>query len=336
MILDRCKINGVPDTLQANRLVEELRDYVRAAAVAAGSEAARNPGHRQAFHWPPPPPSYRYHVLASDWAGKTSLQAHGEEFEVEYATTPHGVFGRCAQTWHEAKGESLEAMLSNLKRAAEPLFRRQFMIAATLGRSGRYLGSIRDLEPIDLLKLLFCEDRDVAGSAHTEIELHASLRIFGPALIFILNDRTHPLRRSAQWCVLDLYEDLESFCDTPELKQEAVAAMKQILWDAEDDFARTVYKAGVVLGGHLPAEIGGPVLLECLEAPSRIGRRSAIHGLFHVVEWEPSMRRRVVDEITAHAERESEPILKQYSLDMARDISMGGTDHVAEPVFEGE
>lgn len=326
----------MPDTVLANRLVEELRDFVREAAREAGSDAAVNPGHRHIFHWPPPPPSYRYHLLASDWSKRATFEAHEEVFEVEIATTPHGVFGRCQSTWHEAKGQTVEEMLSTLKRAAEPLFKRQFTIARTIGREGRFIGTLRDLPPVDLLKLLYCEDRDVASNAKTEIETHASLRIFGPALVFILEDRVHPLRRSAQWCVLDLFEDLNSFCDTEETRAAAVQAMKQILWDAEDDYARTVYKAGVVLGGHLPAEIGGPVLQECLDAPSRIGRRSALHGLFHVVEWEPSMRGRVVEAIRAHSEIEPEPILKQYCLDMARDIAAGGTDHVNEPVFPGE
>lgn len=335
MILDRCKINVVPEILMANRLADELRDFVIAETGGTASKAI-NPGHRHAFHWPPPPPSYRFHLHASDWAGKTTFAAHGETFDVEVATTPYGVFGRCQQTWHEAKGQDLDEMLSNLKRSAEPLFKRQFTIAKTLGLDGRFTGTLRQLEPIDLLKLLYCPDRDVAGNARTEIEMHASLKIFGPALVFVLQDRTHPLRRSAQWCVLDLFEDLDSFCDTPESKLSAVQAMKQILWDAEDDFARTVYKAGVVLGGHLMSEVGGPVLLECLEAPSRIGRRSAIHGLFHVAEWEPSLRRQIVESVAARSEVDPEPILREYAKNMARDIAAGGTDHVAEPVFDGE
>jgi hypothetical protein len=326
----------VPDTAVSLGLVDELRHYVRAAADTVGSTAAINPGHRVAFHWPPPPPSYRYHVLASDWSGRTTFEAHGETFDVEVATTPYGVFGRCAATWHEARGKTMEEMLSTLKRAAEPLFKRQFLIATSLGRDGRFTGGMRELSPLDLLKLLYCPDRDVAADAHTQIETHASLRVFGPSLVFILQDREHPLRRSAQWCVLDLFEDMDSFCDTPALKDAAVGAVKGILWDAEDDFARTVYKAGVVLGGHLPAEVGGPVLIECLDAPSRIGRRSAIHGLFHVVEWEPSMRARVAETLEAHADIDEEPVLRQYAKDMARDVAAGGMDHVNEPAFADE
>lgn len=326
----------MPDSALANHVVEQLRAYVREAVALAGSSEAVNPGHREAFHWPPPPPSYRYHLVASDWSGRASFEAHGEEFEVEVAQTPYGYFGRCQATWHEAKGESLDEMLSTLKRAAEPLFKRQFSIAKTLGRDGRFTGTLRELEPLDLLKLLYCPDRDVASSAKTEIETHASLKIFGAPLVFILEDREHPWRRSAQWCVLDLFEDLTSFCDTPNVKSSAIQAIKNILWDAEDDFARTVYKAGVVLGGHMPAEIGGPVLLECLAAPSRIGRRSAIHGLFHVVEWEPAMRDRVVAALRDFAERDNEGVLRKYALDMAKDIEAYRLEHIAEPAFSDE
>jgi hypothetical protein len=326
----------MPDIALANRLVDELSAFVAQEAGAAGSSAAVNPGHREVFHWPPPPPSYRYHLLASDWSRTATFEAHGETFDVEVAVTPYGVFGRCQETWHEAKGATIDEMLLNLKRQAEPLFKRQFAISKTLGRDGRYTGPFREIDPTGLVRLLYCPDRDVANCAKTEIETHASLRIFAPALIFILEDQKHPLRRSAQWCVLDLFEDMASFCDTPDQQAAAIQAMKSILWDAEDDFCRTVYKAGVVLGGHLPGEVGGPVLLECLDAPSRIGRRSAIHGLFHVVEWEPSMRRRVAEAVLAHVDREPEPILQRFCRDMARDIAAGGTDHVSEPLFPGE
>src|SRR5207244_1266378 len=111
---------------------------------------------------------------------------------------------------------------------------------------------LRELTPLDLLKLLYCEDRDVANEAKTEIELNASNHAFFPSLVHVLRDRLHPNRRSAQWCVLDLFEDLPSYCDSSQDEVAAVDAMKTLIWDAEDDFARTIYKAGVVLGGHLP------------------------------------------------------------------------------------
>lgn len=324
----------MPDLALRSRIVDELHEFIREAASAG--TAAKNPGHREAFHWPPPSPSYRYHLAKGDWSGHATFEAYGETFDVEVAETRYGVFGRCPATWHEARGTTVGQMLRNLKDAAEPLFKRQRIIAQTIGRSSRFTGSLRELSPLELVKLLYCPDRDVASDAHIEIETHASWQVFGPALVEIIRDRSHPMRRSAQWCVLDLFEDLDSFCDTPELRADAVAAMRDLVWDAEDDYARTVFKAGVVLGGHVPAEIGGPVLLECLAAPSRIGRRSAIHGLFHVVEWEPAMQDRVVQSLREAAQSESDPQLSEFATQMARDIEAAAFDHVDEPRFEGE
>ncbi|MFX8988315.1 hypothetical protein ABTN23_19740, partial [Acinetobacter baumannii] len=76
------------------------------------------------------------------------------------------------------------------------------------------------------------------------------------ALLEILRDREHPMRRIAQWCVLDLFEDLPSYFPDDEGQKQAVDAMSGLLWDAEDDYARTVFKAGVVLGGHVPPPHG--------------------------------------------------------------------------------
>ncbi|MEQ1821707.1 MAG: hypothetical protein ABL949_04300 [Fimbriimonadaceae bacterium] len=326
----------MPEAGLKSRLVEELAAFIEAASLTAGNSTAINPGHRQAFHWPPPSPSYRYHLPKSAWSSSACFSAHGEEFFVEVAETKYGVFGRSPSTWHEARGKDVAEMLKNLKAAAEPLFRRQVLIATTIGKSGRFTGSLSQLEPIDLIKLLYCPDRDVANDAHIEIETHASWHIFGPALIEIIRDRKHPNRRSAQWCVLDLFEDLDSFCDTPEMREEAVRAIRDLIWDAEDDYARTVFKAGVVLGGHMPAEIGGPVLLECLNTPSKVGRRSAIHGLFHVVEWEPSMKDTISQALAECGARESHPQLCDFALQMARDIAAGNYDHVQEPMFPEE
>jgi hypothetical protein len=322
----------VPD----QTLVEEMRAFQAEAARSAGSTAAVKPGHRVPFHWPPHPVSHDYHVLASDWRGKGKVEIHGEVFPVRIARTQHGVFGRIDSLWVEARGESEASMLKGLQRIAEPLFARQFAIARTLGLAGRFTGSIRDLPDIDLLKLLYCPDRDVSNEARTAIELHASTGIFGPPLIEILRDRKHPFRRSAQWCVLDLFEDIQSFCPSPQEEAAAVEAMKQLIWDAEDDFARTIYKAGVVLGGHIPDRHGGPVLLECLKAPSRVGRRAAIHGLFHVVEWHPQSRVTVVKALRGLAQNDADPALREYAAMMGRDIAAGAIDHVGEPTFDGE
>jgi hypothetical protein len=133
-----------------------------------------------------------------------------------------------------------------------------------------------------------------------------------------------------------MFEDLPSFCRNEKDEHAAIEAMKSLIWDAEDDYARTAFKAGVVLGGHVPSRFGGPVLIQCLDAPSKIGRRSAIHGLFHVVEWTPDMRDQVVGALRAHAETDEEPLLRSYAAAMADDIESDNAEHFQEPVFPGE
>lgn len=322
---------------EAEAIASELRAYIdRAVAAGGGDTHARKPAHRIKFHWPPHPVSYGYHVLASDWTGEATFEVHGDTFRVEVADTPYGVFGRCISIWHEDRGETLAEMLENLKTSAEPLFQRQLAIAKTLEQPGRFLGHVCDLAPVDQLKLLYCANRDVANEARTEIETHARNGRYFRGLIAVLDDRKHPNRRSAQWCVLDLFESLQTFIESQPEELEAVRAMKCLIWDADDDYARTIYKAGVVLGGHLPYTYGGPVLLECLQAPSKIGRRSAIHGLFHVVEWVPQMKDQVVEALRDVAETDPEPLLRAFAHAMADDIRTGDTDHVREPVFADE
>lgn len=316
--------------------MKELSAFVDREVGRAGSTTVLKPAHRMKFEWPPHPVSYSYHVLASDWKQAATFEAEGESFPVEIATTPYGVFGRCNDLWLEARGDSIETMLANLRELAAPLFARQRLIGACLEGDGRFAGHAADLQPIDLLKLLYCSDRDVANDARIEIEKHARSHIFTQALIGILCDKRHPNRRSAQWCVLDLFEDLPSFCTSEEEEREAVEAMKSLIWSAEDDYARTIYKAGVVLGGHLPDKHGGPVLLDCLNAPSKIGRRSAIHGLFHVVEWVPSMKEQVVDALELAADTDTDLQLREYAKAMAHDIENDEYEHVVEPIFEGE
>ncbi len=316
-------------------LATELQNYVQ-SLTPKGPEAAVKPGHRVKFSWPPHPISYSFHVLASDWSGSRTVDLHGEPFEVRIAKTPFGVFGRCQALWLEAKGETEDEMLRHLKRDAEPFFQRQFAIAKCLGSQARFTGHIRDLQPIELLKLLYCPDRDVASEAQTEIETHASSHLFTEALIAILKDERHPQRRSAQWCVLDLFEDLPAFAGTPEEETEALEAMKALIWTATDDYARTTFKAGVVLGGHLPHMRGGKMLLSCLEAPSKYGRRSAIHGLFHTVEWVPDLRDEVLAGLQGSAANDSEPQIRQFAAGLVHDIEQGSYDHVPEPLFAGE
>ena len=321
------------------KVAEEIRAALEAYIISAATgepQEARDPGHRIPFHWPPHPVSNRYHVLPSEWTGRAQMSAHGELFDVRVARTPHGVFGRCDALWHEAKGGTLDEMLANLEREAGPLFARQVSIHQTLGLPGRFTGHIRDLPPIDLLRLLYCPDRDVASESRTEIETHASSKLFFPALLAILRDERHPNRRSAQWCVLDLFEDLPSFAETPDEEVAAVQAIRDLLWTATDDYARTMYKAGVVLGGHMPHEHGGPVLIEILKAPSKVGRRSAIHGLFHVVEWHQDTKPKVIAALRSVAASDPEGQLREYAASMAADIEAGNYEHVEEPVFPEE
>lgn len=313
----------------ANSLVRTIDE----AVLRLGTTAVREPGHRVEFHWPPPPVSRGFHLSACDWTERAGFEAYGETFSVEVARTAHGVFGRSEALWHEARGDTVEAMLEALRREAEPLFARQLAAGRALGREGRFTGHVRDLPPIDLLRLLYCEDRDLAADAMVEIDAHASNGLFLLALLEILDDRRHPMRRSAQWCVLDLFEGLPSFAPTQNEQAAAVTAMRGLLWDAEDDACRTVYKAGVVLGGHVSGALGGPALLSALAAPSRIGRRAAMHGLYHVVEWNPEMRDVVVWTLSGAANTDPEPVLRRYAAAMARDISVG-RDHVADPVFD--
>ena len=322
--------------VDSDLLARELESYIDLFVSKAGSTVAIKPGHRVKFSWPPHPISYSYHVLASDWTGNASFKSYGEEFQVEVARTPHGVFGRCETLWLESRGETWEDMLKHMATDAQPLLRRQHVIAETLGREQRFKGTVRELAAIDLLKLLYCKDRDVANDAQREIETHARSGLFTKALIAVLNDRRHPNRRSAQWCVLDMFEDLASFCRNSEDEVAAIDAMKGLIWDAEDDYARTAFKAGVVLGGHVPSSYGGPVLLQCLDAPSKIGRRSAIHGLYHVVEWMPDMRDQVVAGLREHADKDPEPLLRSFAAAMASDIENDNAEHFQEPLFPDE
>ena len=320
-----------------DEIVREIRAMVdRVVEANGGSTVARKPAHRVKFHWPPHPISYSYHVLASDWKGKATFEAYGETFHVDVARTPHGVFGRCQELWNEDRGATEENMLAKLRESSEPLLARQIEINRVIERQGRFKGHLKDLEPVNLVKLLYSENRDIANEAKTEIEKHASSRVFFPGLIEVLNDRRHPNRRSAQWCVLDLFEDLVSFTSSAPDEEIAVRAMRDLIWDAEDDYARTIYKAGVVLGGHIPHVYGGPTLLECLHAPSKIGRRSAIHGLFHVVEWIPEMRDQVVLALHEAAKRDENEQLREFAELMGNDIANGTFDHIQEPVFPDE
>jgi hypothetical protein len=274
--------------------------------------------------------------LPSDWSSKASFVAHGETFDVQVAKTGVGVFGRCERLWNEARGSSVAEMLENLKADCEPYFRRQFAIGKCIGLERRYDGLLQDLTPVDLVKLLYCVDRDVAHEAHTIIETRASSGLYSDALIEILNDRKHPNRRTAQWCVLDMCEDLRAFFSTTTEQNRAIAAIKSLIWESEDDHARTIYKAGVVLGGHICTDPAADALIDCVGAPSRIGRRSAIHAVFHLAEWMPSRKGQILTKLRNAATNDPEPQLRDFAASMVRDIESGAIEHTTEPVFEDE
>lgn len=329
--------HAIRDPEIAQLYVRSLEEYIDSVVPAeTASTVAINPGHRIPFHWPPHPVSHDYHVLPSDWRGRATFESDGEVFEVEIAKTPNGVFGRCQTLWAEVRGKSEPEMLDLLRSSVEPLFKRQRNIASMLGIAGRYSGSLKELTNSQLMRLLYSSDRDVSHDAKRTLETRPGKVNLLPVTLKVLTDRRHPLRRVAQWCVLDLFEDLPAYCLDAQDELMAIQAMKELLWSAEDDFARTIYKAGVVLGGHLPDRNGEPALIECLGAPSKFGRRSAIHGLFHVVEWFPETRTEVVAALRGAAETEADSQLKEFAQSMADDIDAESFDHVSEPVFPEE
>lgn len=322
---------------EAKLVADNLESFVtRAVEEAGGNTTPVAPSHRIPFHWPPHPISKDYHVLASDWTGRADIEVYGEHFDVQIARTAQGIFGRIEKVWNEAKGATLEEVLAGLAETCEPYFRRQFEIGKTLGSPVRYGGLLNDLSPSDHVKLLYCPDRDVAHEAQLYIESHASTGLFAPALISILLDQRHPNRRSAQWCVLDMFEDLPSFCPDSESQSEAVAAIKSLIWSANDDFARTIYKAGVVLGGHVCTPEAADAILDCVQAPSKFGRRSAIHASFHLGEWLKDYKDRILSALDAAAVNDPEVLLREFAASMARDIRNGAFDHMTEPGFPEE
>jgi hypothetical protein len=320
---------------ESEALARALKVAIEHAVQRTGTTQAVKPGHRVKFQWPPHPVSYLYHVLPTDWTGHAELSLHGETLPVSVAHTQHGVFGRCDEIWLEAKGDSESAMLQHMADLAEPYFQRKLEISDALGRTGRFKGAFKDLPPLEVLKLLYTRDRDIANEARLQIEQRAGNGLYTRALIAIIEDETHPYRRSAQWCALDLFEDLPSYCRDLDEQRLAVEAMRGLIWNATDDYARTTFKAGVVLGGHLD-EWGGPVLVDCLDAPSKYGRRSAIHGLFHVVEWAPELGTSIAAHLKAHVAREPEPSLVEFANQIAGDILAKRNDHKPEPVFPEE
>ncbi len=317
-------------------LSEGLRAFIQTDSLRNGGPGLVDPGRREKLVWPPHSVSHEYALGAADFHSEAVVAGYGETFRVSVAETPHGFFGRCESIWNDAKGATLEEMLAALREGMEPMLKRRHAISQTLGLKWLIHQPLKYLGPLDLLKLLYCPDRDVAMESRTIIEIQASSGLFFPALLDILSDAEHPLRRSPQWCVLDMFEDLNAFAKTPEESAEAVRRIRDLMWDAEDDYCRTIYKAGVVLGGHVSTDASAEALLQLLKAPSKIARRSASHAVFHLVEWRPELKSSVVDSLRAMAETDSEELLRSFAQSMAGDIEAESHDHVAEPVFPDE
>lgn len=321
-------------TESAAKLLAALDDFLeRERQRNNGKSPALNPGQRKQFLWPRQSISRQYNVKPTDFTRSFRFETHGEAFDVLLAETPFGIFGKCEDLKAEAKGTTLEQMLANLEREVEPLFSRQFAIARTLGLRRRFEGNISELEPADHLKLLYCEDRDVAHAAMFEIEAHSGSGDFGPALVRILEDDSHPYRRTAQWCTLDILEDLPNVIRDEEWQTKCFAAIRSLLDSAEDDYARTIYKAGDVLGDHVANEHAQELLVDVARnGRSPIGRRSAIHGLFHLCEWRPDSVPEVLDALQAIGRTDPEPTLRAYASSLA-DCIAHGMPHGPDPVL---
>lgn len=319
-------------------LVGEVNSVIESAVLAAGGDTtAFAPGHRIPFHWPPSHElSVSYNVLRSDWRQEVEVDYRGEMIQIKLAKVQDKLIGRSEKYWNEAEGSTLDSVVDQLKHGLDPLFDRLDNISECIGEPFHYGQAIWDLEPRALLRLLYCTDRDVAHEAMLAIESHASEGIFCQAVTHILRDNRHPARRIAQWCVLDLMEDLPSICKECGEQSDAISAIKDLMWDAEDDYARCIYKAGVVLGGHICTDEAADALLDCFEAPSKYARRSAIHAVFHLVEWLPESRERVLVRLRESSEKDSEALLRDFAAKMYGDIESEDTDHHSEPYFPEE
>lgn len=297
---------------------------------------ARPSPSRVTFHWPPERPAPCARVRPDAWTGLSKISAYGEVFPVETAQANGLWMGRVPGIWNEAAAETEREMLEQLREGMEPLLRRQITIAEGLGLPGRWARPLEEADSFGLLRLLFSPDRDVSICAGLEIEKRASSRLFGESLLVVLQSERHPWRRSAQWAALDMMEDPGAFFHGPDEMRAAVAATKKMMWDAPDDYARAVYKAGVVLGGHFSTAEAGQALIECISAPSRIARRSAMHAVFHLNEWLPEMKEPILAALREQAKTEPEPTLAEFAQAMAHDIERDSHDHVTEPVFAEE
>lgn len=324
-------------TDESAKVLDSLNRFLAEEEAAQGGPLpAMKPGHRMQFHWPRHSVSAQYNVKPQEFVKSSQWEQSGELFQVLIAETGFGIFGKCEALWAEAKGSTVEQMLVNLAREVEPLFSRQLAISRTLRMSRRYEGKIGDLSPEQLVCLLFCNDRDVAHTAMSEIDSHAVSGPYLPSLVRILRDESHQNRRVAQWCVLDIFEDLPNLCHTKEDRIDALSAVKELMMKATDDYSRTVYKAGDVLGDHIADDDAADILIDVLlNAKSAYGRRSAIHGFIHLCEWLPEQKERVLDTLREAAERDTNSLLREYAAATIDDIQKGGP-HGPEPVLPEE
>ena len=327
----------MPDPVTSSQVLEAYTASVeRALAAAGGQTRAVKPGHRIPFNWPPDLPSHRYHLRPDQWTSGGTLHVRGEDLAFDVAATDYGFFGRVEHLHNEALAGTIEDLKVRLAEGCAPWFDRMEAIGRTLGRPGRFHGSLSDLNSAELVVLLTCPDRDVAASVLSKIERRASEGVFLPSLLAILRESRHPYRRIGQWCVLDLLEDHSAFAKSEAEVSEVCAAIRDMMWDNPDDYARVVYKAGVVLGGHIVTPAAADALMACLKAPSRYARRSAMHAVFHLAEWMPERRIDIVAALKKAETNETESLLRSFAAHQARDIEDQATDHVQEPVFPDE
>lgn len=328
-------------TNEAIGLLERFEAFLADETRRSGGPCpAVRPPHRVPFEWPKHSIAAKYHIPQSAWTGRATLYVDGEGCLVECATTEYGVFGRCERYWVEGRGATVEALLANLKEECAPLWARQRAVGAALGREGRVEQPVANMSSLDLLRLLYCEDRDVANEAAIAMEESVSSGRWGPSLLAVMRDQAHPLRRQAQWCVLDLMEDLIGIFRTSKAQSDALEVLRGFLWTCEDDYARTCYKCGDVLGDHVADDRAADLLLDVLaNAPSRFGRRSAIHGLIHVTEWLPERKGEVLKRLLEAGAQDPDALLRDYCRVAIEDIESGAPSlhpHGPEPVFEGE
>jgi hypothetical protein len=327
----------MPDPVTSSHVLEAYAASVeRAVAAAGGQTRAIKPGHRIPFNWPPDLPSHRYHLRPDQWKPGGVLNVRGEDLTFDFAETDYGFFGRVEHLHNEALAENLEDLKVKLAEGCSPWFDRMEAIGRALGLPGRFRGSMTELTSDSLVTLLTCPDRDVAATAVSKIERRASEGVFLPSFLAILREARHPYRRIGQWCVLDMLEDHSAFAKTESEVTEVCAAIRDMMWDNPDDYARVVYKAGVVLGGHIVTPSAADALMACLNAPSRYARRSAMHAVFHLAEWMPERRIDIVAALKKAEVNETEPLLRAFAGHQARDVENQATDHVQEPVFPDE